>query len=241
MRLDRRLSEQALGSRREVQALIRAGQVAVDGQVIRDPGAHTEEHQEIRVRGEVLDLRRTRHLIMNKPGDVLTAARDRKQKTVMDLLPPVYASLGCMPVGRLDRDTTGVLFFTTDGELNHRLLSPARHVDKVYRATVDLELTEADVLQFARGLDLGDFRAEPAELVIESPHTGLLTIHEGKFHQVKRMFEAVGKTVTQLDRRAFGPLSLETIRDLAPGTYRELTDEEARAMYLAAGMENADG
>ena len=166
---------------------------------------------------------------------------DRKQKTVMDLLPPVYASLGCMPVGRLDRDTTGVLFFTTDGELNHRLLSPARHVDKVYRATVDLELTEADVLQFARGLDLGDFRAEPAELVIESPHTGLLTIHEGKFHQVKRMFEAVGKTVTQLDRRAFGPLSLETIRDLAPGTYRELTDEEARAMYLAAGMENADG
>ncbi len=235
MRLDRRLSELALGTRREVQALIRQGLVQVDGQTVRDPGTHTDDTAEILVRGMPVDLRRNRSLMMNKPGGVLTAARDRKQKTVMDLLPEVYLSLGCMPVGRLDRDTTGLLLFTTDGELNHRLLSPARHVDKVYRAKVDLMLTQEDVRRFEEGMDLGDFVTRPAELVIEDSLTGIVTIHEGRFHQVKRMFEKVGKTVLQLDRLAFGPLRLD--ENLKAGEFRELTDEEIAALHLAAGME----
>ena len=115
MRLDRRLCELAFGTRKEVQALIRQGLVTVGGQTVRDPGQHTDDAAVITVKGTAVDTRRIRHLIMNKPAGVLTAARDARQQTVMDLLPPVYGTLSCMPVGRLDRDTTGLLFFTSDG------------------------------------------------------------------------------------------------------------------------------
>lgn len=235
MRLDRQLSELAFGTRREVQQLIRQGNVTVRGETVRDPGTHTESGDEITVRGQKVDTRRIRHVILNKPEGVLTAARDPKQPTVMDLLPEVYRTLACMPVGRLDKDTTGLLLFTSDGELNHRLLSPARHVDKTYRAIVDGELTEKDVERFAEGLDLGDFVAEKAELVLEGPETGLVTIHEGKFHQVKRMFEAVGRQVLKLDRLSFGPLRLP--ENLERGAWRELTAEEAESVYRQVGME----
>jgi 16S rRNA pseudouridine516 synthase len=140
-----------------------------------------------------------------------------------------------MPVGRLDRDTTGLLFFTSDGELNHSLLSPQRHVDKTYRAQVDADLTQEDVERFAQGMDLGDFVTETAELVLEGPRTGLVTIHEGKFHQVKRMFEAVGKQVLLLDRLSFGPLKLP--EDLPRGMWRELNREEIQSLYRQVGME----
>ena len=235
MRIDRRLSELAFGTRKEVQALIRQGLVTVNGQTVRDPGQHTEDTAVITVRGAAVDTRRIRHVIMNKPAGVLTAARDACQQTVMDLLPPVYAALSCMPVGRLDRDTTGLLLFTSDGELNHRLLSPQRHVDKTYRAQVDADLTEEDEARFAEGLDLGDFVTERAELVREEPRTGLVTIHEGKFHQVKRMFEAVGKQVLLLDRLSFGPLALPA--DLPRGGWRELNREEIQSLYRQVGME----
>ena len=235
MRLDRRLCELAFGTRKEVQALIRQGLVTVGGQTVRDPGQHTDDAVVITVKGTAVDTRRIRHLIMNKPAGVLTAARDARQQTVMDLLPPVYGTLSCMPVGRLDRDTTGLLFFTSDGELNHRLLSPQRHVDQTYRAQVDADLTQEDVERFAQGMDLGDFVTETAELVLEGPRTGLVTIHEGKFHQVKRMFEAVGKQVLLLDRLSFGPLKLP--KDLPRGTWRELNREEIQSLYRQVGME----
>ena len=236
MRLDRRLSELALGTRKEVQEIVRRGRVQVNGVSVRDSGMHTEDTDVLCVDGKVLDARRERHIMLNKPEGVLTAARDKKQRTVMDLLEPVHASLSCMPVGRLDRDTTGLLLFTTDGELSHRLLSPARHVDKVYRAVTDLPLSPADVEVFSAGMDLGDFVAAPAGLVIEDTHTATVTVHEGKFHQVRRMFEKVGKTVVKLDRIAFGPLTLDTA--LARSAWRELADEEIMALYQHAGMEH---
>ena len=142
-----------------------------------------------------------------------------------------------MPVGRLDKDTTGLLLLTCDGELNHRLLSPGRHVEKRYRAVTDGTLTQEDVEAFAAGMDLGDFTAQPAQLTILGPSLAEVVIAEGKFHQVKRMFEAVGKEVLELHRSAFGPLELDPA--LAEGQWRELTAEEEKALREAAGMEKA--
>ena len=173
--------------------------------------------------------------MLHKPAGLLTAARDKKQPTVMDLLPEVYGAIGCMPVGRLDKDTTGLLLLTTDGELNHRLLSPGRHVDKTYLAQVDGPLEARHVAAFAAGLSLSDFDAQPSELVILGPQTGRVTVHEGKFHQIKRMFSAVGREVTKLHRESFGSLTLDPA--LPEGAWRELTDAELAALYRDAQME----
>jgi len=154
---------------------------------------------------------------------------------VMDLLPGAYHALGCMPVGRLDKDTTGILILTTDGELAHRLIAPQRHVDKVYEASVEGALDESDVIAFEKGIPLKDFTAMPAKLEILSPEKGRVTVQEGKYHQVKRMFGARGKPVVALHRLSFGPLQLD--EGLLPGEYRELTKEEEAALYRAAAME----
>ncbi len=152
IRLDRLLATLALGSRTEVGAMIRRGRVTVDGGAVRDPGKQVPETAAITLDGAPLDTRLERHVMLHKPAGLLTAARDKKQPTVMELLPPVYAGIGCMPVGRLDKDTTGLLLLTTDGELNHRLLAPGRHVDKVYLAGVDAPLTAREAEAFAAGL-----------------------------------------------------------------------------------------
>lgn len=240
MRLDRWLSTLGEGSRSQLQKLIRQGKVLVDGKNVMDPGTQCDtDASSLSVNGQAIDGRLVRHVMLNKPAGLLTAARDKKQPTIMDLLPPAYAAIGCMPVGRLDKDTTGLLFLTTDGELNHRLLAPGRHVDKVYRATVDGQLTEADAAAFAAGLKLSDFDAMPAKLEILSScaqeATALVTVQEGKFHQVKRMFAAVGREVTALQRLSFGPLTLDPA--LAEGQWRELTQDEVRGLYRAAQME----
>jgi 16S rRNA pseudouridine516 synthase len=239
IRLDKWLGALNLGSRKQVQELVRAGKVRADGQTVRDPGESFDpETAVLEVGGKLLDGRLVRHVMLHKPAGVLTAARDPKQSTVMDLLDPVYARLGCMPVGRLDKDTTGLLLLTTDGELNHRLLSPERHVYKRYRATVAGRLTPADVSRFAEGLDLGDFTALPAELHIlsagEDTSEAEVTVREGKFHQVKRMFGAVNHEVLTLHRGSFGPLELDP--GLQPGAWRELTEEETKALLDAAKM-----
>ena len=148
MRLDRWLATVSDGSRSEVKQWIRGGQAAVNGRVILDPALSFETERDCPVlRGKALDGRVMRHVMLNKPAGLLTAARDSRQPTVMDLLPETFRGIGCMPVGRLDKDTTGLLLLTCDGELNHRLLSPGRHVEKRYRALVDGELTEADVVR----------------------------------------------------------------------------------------------
>ncbi len=237
MRLDRWLATVSAGSRSEVKQWIRGGQAAVNGRVILDPALSFEtEEDSLSLNGKALDGRVMRHVMLYKPAGILTAARDAKQPTVMDLLPPVYRSIGCMPVGRLDKDTTGLLLLTCDGELNHRLLSPGRHVEKRYRAVTDGTLTQEDAEAFAAGMDLGDFTAQPARLTILGPSLAEVVIAEGKFHQVKRMFEAVGKEVLELHRSAFGPLELDPA--LAEGQWRELTAEEEKVLREAAGMGN---
>jgi len=274
MRLDRWLTTLGVCSRSEGKEWIRKGAVRVNGVPARDPGQSVETEADIlQVRDRQIDGRIVRHVMLHKPAGILTAARDRKQKTVMDLLPPEYASMGCMPVGRLDRDTTGLLILTCDGEMNHRLLAPGRHVDKVYIARVTGRLGEAEVQAFARGLELSDFTAQPALLEIleqpgeetaapslprddreesrkepgaepfpqETPETeketslARVTVREGKFHQIKRMFSAVGHEVLTLHRQRFGPLTLDPA--LPEGSWRELTAEELQALRTSAGME----
>ncbi len=240
MRLDRWLATLNLGSRREVRDLIRAGSARVNGRVLTDPAAPCDpERDRLEIGGKETDGRLMRHVMLNKPAGLLTAARDKKQPTVMDLLPGVYGSIGCMPVGRLDKDTTGLLLLSCDGELNHRLLAPGRHVDKTYRARVTGGLGEKEAEAFRAGIPLADFTALPAELVILSSapdsSEAEVTVREGKVHQIKRMFAATGHEVLTLHRLRFGPLSLD--ESLPEGAWRELTEEELKALREAAGME----
>ncbi len=223
------------GSRREAQALIRAGRVTLDGAAVRDSGAETDGRQAA-VDGKPVSLPGRTCIMLHKPAGFLTAARDREAPTVMDLLPPLYAKNGCMPVGRLDKDTTGLLFLTDDGVLGHRLISPKRHVDKVYLAELDTPLPPDAADRFREGIRLKDFTALPAELEILSPREARVTVWEGKYHQVKRMFAALGCRVVRLHRESFGPLRLEP--RLAEGEYRPLTAEEIRLIRQAAGMED---
>ena len=234
MRLDRLLSNLGVTSRSGCREMLKAGRVQVNGAVWKDGSKNVPEGALLLLDGRPLDTRLSRHLMLHKPQGVLTAAEDRRQKTVMDLLPACYTTLGCMPVGRLDKDTTGILILTTDGELAHRLIGPKFHVDKIYEAQVEGTLEESDVAAFAAGLPLKDFTALPARLEIIAPDTGRLTVQEGKYHQVKRMFGARGKPVRSLHRLSFGPLWLDDA--LSPGAFRELTEEEINQLYQAAGM-----
>lgn len=239
IRLDRWMTALGLCSRSEAKNLIRKGTVRVNGKTLSDPASPVETEQDtLFFQGSSVDGRLVRHVMLNKPAGILTAARDPKQPTVMELLLPVYASIGCMPVGRLDKDTTGLLILTCDGEMNHRLLSPARHVDKVYEARVTGRLTEREIRAFAEGLDLHEFTAQPALLEIEKAgeddSLARVTVSEGKFHQVKRMFAATGHEVLTLHRSRFGPLTLDPA--LSEGDWRELTEKELGALRAAAGM-----
>lgn len=235
MRLDKMLSNLGVASRSECRTLLKAGRIRVGEAIVRDGAMNVQEGAAIFLDGKPLDTRLSRHLMLYKPAGILTAAEDGRQKTVMDLLPGVYRACGCMPVGRLDKDTTGILLLTTDGELAHRLISPGRHVDKVYEATVEGALDAEDVAVFAAGIPLKDFTALPARLELLDESIGRVTVQEGKYHQVKRMFGARGKPVKTLHRTSFGPLKLDEA--LLPGTFRELTGEEITALYQAAGMQ----
>ena len=239
IRLDRWLVHLGLGSRSQVQPLIRGGAVRVDGETVRDPGRACDPASALEVQGKPVDGRLTRHVMLHKPVGVLTAARDPKQPTVMDLLPAWAVPLGCMPVGRPDKDTSGLLLLTTDGALAHSLLAPGRHVDKTYAAELDAPLPGDAAEAFARGLDLGDFTAQPAQLEILGRTEARVTVHEGKFHQVKRMFEAAGSRVLYLKRISMGELTLDPA--LSPGQYRKLTEEELRLIGALKGEgANAD-
>ncbi len=228
MRLDKFLAKTGLGSRTEVRKLIRSGQVTVDGVVIKD-GSFTLNPQAAKVTasGTELEYREYHYLMLNKPLGVISATEDKLHATVLELLPPTYQHLKLFPVGRLDKDTQGLLLLTDDGQLTHNLLAPKKHVPKTYLALVQGLVDKADQEAFAKGIPLSDFVTLPARLEIleAGPQSQVeVTIYEGKFHQVKRMFHAVGKEVLALTRIRFGPLSLDA--KLAPGDSRELTPEE---------------
>ena len=229
MRLDKLLSNMGYGSRKEVKQLLKQKAVTVDGTPVKDAAMHVDpEKQDISVYDERVIYTEFIYLMMNKPPGVISATEDAREATVIDLLEPIHQHFEPFPVGRLDKDTEGLLLLTNDGTLTHNLLSPKKHVPKVYYAEIDGVVTEADAEAFARGVTLDDgYVTKPGELVIlkSAEQSEIeLTIQEGKFHQVKRMFEAVGKRVTYLKRLSMGSLQLDESLEL--GEYRELTSEE---------------
>lgn len=240
-RLDKLLASTGRWSRSEGKRLVREGRVLVDGGIAAsaeekyDPASVT-----LCVDGERVRLSRFAYVMLHKPQGVLSATEDGRGKTVLDLLPEAYQKRGLFPVGRLDKDTEGLLLLTDDGPLAHDLLSPKKHVDKTYFVRVEGALDESDRAAFAAGMRLGDGLAcLPAELEIlarDERSEALVTIREGKFHQIKRMLAARGKPVLYLKRLSMGPLTLDA--SLAPGQWRELTGEEERA--LAAVRLGAD-
>lgn len=236
LRLDKMLSHAGFGSRKEVAVLIRSGRVFVNGMPARDPGMNVEPGT-ASVDGKAVQLSQNFYLMMHKPAGILTQAESPTAPSVLDLLPEIYQKRGCMPVGRLDKDTTGLLLLTTDGVLAHRLIAPKRHVDKVYHVWCDGNIGEEDKAAFLEGIRLKDFTAKPAVLEILAPQEARVTVHEGKYHQIKRMFGARGLNVVRLHRESFGPIDLPD--DLHPGEYRELTDAQIAALYAAAEMEQA--
>jgi len=238
VRLDKCLSVQANLSRSQAAELIRDGRVLLNNMTVKDPARQIGEWDTMSLDGRAMQCGAVRHIMLNKPTGVLTAARDKKTRTVMDLLPPQYIRMKCMPAGRLDKDTEGLLLLTTDGVLAHRLLSPKRMVMKEYIATVTGRLDREDCDAFCEGVPLQDFTALPAELKIKSSSDessdAVVLIHEGKNRQIRRMFASRGHEVIALRRIRIGPLHLD--ESLAPGEYRELTEDELTSLKEAVGL-----
>lgn len=242
MRLDKLLAHAGHGTRSEIKRAVRLGRVGVNGVTARDPGMNVVPGaDEVTLDGEPVRYREFVYFMLNKPPGVISATEDVRERTVIDLLRAEDRVREPFPVGRLDKDTEGLLLLTNDGRLAHGLLSPRKSVDKVYEADVAGAVGDADVRAFEAGVTLDDgYRTMPAELIVrevkdseDGPLTKVtVTIREGKFHQVKRMFEAVGKRVVRLRRVAMGPLRLDP--GLVPGQYRELTEEEMEALAAAA-------
>ncbi len=228
MRLDKFLAEMGLGTRKEIKAMVKRGEITVSGEVVSRPELSVGKDAEVEVRGERVRFEENVYYMLNKPAGILSASRDRKEQTVVDLIDERKAR-DLFPVGRLDRDTVGLLLITNDGLLSHQLLSPKKHVPKTYFARVAGQCREMDVRAFAEGLDIGEEqRTRPAVLEILSVEAGesevRVTVTEGKFHQIKRMFEAVGKEVLYLKRLSMGTLHLD--ESLPEGGWRRLTEEE---------------
>ncbi|BFK80239.1 pseudouridine synthase [Clostridium baratii] len=229
-RLDKIISNLGYGSRKEIKAIARKGLIEVDGVIVKDSSMNVDpEKSVIKINGEEIFYREYIYLMMNKPDGVISATHDNRDETVIDLLEIDHQAFDPFPVGRLDKDTVGLLLLTNDGELNHRLISPKWKVDKVYYAKIDKKVTEKDIEAFKKGITLDDgYVCKEAKLeILNASDEGSeinLTIQEGKFHQVKRMFEAVDKKVVYLKRIEFGGLSLD--EELEEGEYRELTEEE---------------
>ncbi|MBE5057468.1 pseudouridine synthase [Lactobacillus crispatus] len=231
MRIDKYLANMNVGSRKEVHQLIKQGIVAVNGTVVKTPKQQVKESDQVTVNGDIVAYQKYHYFLLNKPKGVLSATEDRSQPTVISLLAPQDRYQGIVPVGRLDKDTTGLLLLTNDGQLNHELLAPGKHVDKVYRAGIAGVANDATVKTFASGMTLGDgTKLQPAELKILSQDeehnrsTTKIKIREGKYHQIKRMFGAVGMKVVELERISMGKLTLPA--NLKRGEYLELKLED---------------
>ncbi len=238
IRLDKLLAHMGYGTRSEIKKAVKQGKVLVNDKVAKDSGLIIDPKLATVVfEGQTVVYRDVVYLMLNKPPGVISATEDGRERTVIDLLEPEDRLLSPFPVGRLDKDTVGLLLLTNDGQLAHELLSPRKHVPKTYEALVRGAVDDQDRIQFEAGVTLDDgYKTMPAELVIVDREnredaiysTIRLTIKEGKFHQVKRMFEAVGKKVVFLKRLSMGALELD--QTLAEGDYRELTAEELASL-----------
>ena len=231
-RLDKFLSASGAGSRSQVKELLKAGRVTVDGAVERDPGRKVDPKlQTVALDAAPLGGRRRVVLMLHKPAGYVTATSDARERTVMELLPLEYKHMDLNPVGRLDKETEGLLLFTNDGALLHRLISPRQEVPKVYYARHEGQASAEDVLAFEKGLELRDgTKCLPAALEPLGPGESRITVREGKYHQVRRMMASRGMTVHYLQRQREGGLELG---DLAPGESRELSEAEIRALEQA--------
>lgn len=235
MRLDKLLAHMNYGSRKEVKEWIRKGYVSVNGTIIKDDDFKVaEETDEIVFLNETVHYEHKIYLVMNKPKGVVSATFDAREKTILDLIEG-YDQRGLFPVGRLDKDTTGLLVITNDGELAHQLLSPAKHVKKCYEVTFTGEKKPSMIAAFQKGIILEDgYQCLPAKLEFVGENKALITIMEGKFHQVKRMFASVGLEVVELKRISFGGLALP--KDLELGKVRKLTEEELMLIKQNEGL-----
>ena len=229
LRIDKYLADCGIGTRSEVKKYIKAKQITVNGELVAKPEQKIDENVDvICFKGKPITYEKYVYYLLHKPAGCVTAKLDNVHKTVMECFSDDIRGKDIAPVGRLDLDTEGLLLFTNDGPLTHHLLSPTHHIPKTYYAKLDKAVPESAVELFKNGVDIGDDKPTlPAELVIISATEAELTIHEGRFHQVKRMFEAVGCTVTYLKRLSMGSLMLG---DLAKGEYRKLTEEEVEAL-----------
>ena len=235
MRLDKFLVACQVGSRSQVKNFIKKGLVTIDGKVCKDADFKFDENTcQVSYMGKVLQYVQFKYYMLNKPQGVVTATQDTHDRTVMDLLTDVQKK-DLFPVGRLDKDTEGLLLITNDGALAHTLLSPKKHVDKTYLVGLRSSIHEDDISMLEQGVDIGEEkRTLPAKVVVLDPLQIELTIHEGKFHQVKRMLQAVNNEVTYLKRISFGSLPLDST--LEPGGYRELTEKEVLILKTDAGL-----
>ena len=233
IRIDKYLCDMSIGSRSEIKEYIRKKLITVDVVVVTDPVMKISEDSAVTFKGEPLQYKQFRYYMLNKPQGVVSATKDNIDTTVMDLLKGVNTR-DMFPVGRLDKDTEGLLIITNDGELSHRLLSPRSHVDKCYLVQLMHSITADDIKSLSKGVDIGDDTLTlPAKVEAIAADRIYLTITEGRYHQVKRMLEAVGNKVVFLKRVSFGPLELDS--DLAPGQYRELDDSEIIMLNLHKG------
>ena len=231
MRVDKLLSNVGVASRAELKKYCKQGLISVNGKVINNPGVQVDsENDDVRFNGEKIVYREFVYIMLNKPDGYISATYDKYDPIVLDLIDQSYLVFEPFPVGRLDKDTEGLLVLTNDGQLAHRVLSPKKHVPKTYYAKIQGKVTEEDILAFEKGVILDDgYETMPSQLkIVKSDDMSEieLTIHEGKFHQVKRMFESVGKKVVYLKRLSMGKLKLD--ESLGLGEYRELTEEEVK-------------
>ena len=231
MRVDKLLSNVGVASRAELKKYCKQGLISVNGKVINNPGVQVDsENDEVTFNGERILYREFVYIMLNKPDGYISATFDKHDPIVLDLIDSSYLVFEPFPVGRLDKDTEGLLVLTNDGQLAHRVLSPKKHVPKTYYAKIQGKVTEDDILAFEKGVVLDDgYETMPSQLkILKSDEMSEieLTIHEGKFHQVKRMFESVGKKVVYLKRLSMGKLKLDESLEL--GAYRELTEEEVK-------------
>ena len=230
MRLDKFLSETGTATRSESKKAARFGGVALNGVTVRDLSVHIDpESDRVTYMGNPIVYQKNIYIMMNKPDGVISATEDGNEKTVLELLPEKYRKMEIFPCGRLDKNTLGLLILTNNGALAHRLLSPKCHVEKTYRFECERPLTDSDVELLCKGVDIGEKSStQPAKVSLTSSRSGEISVTEGKFHQIKRMFQAVCNKITYLERIRFADIPLDTA--LARGEWRELTKEETEIL-----------
>ena len=225
MRIDKLLANSGIGTRKEVKELLKKKRISVNGEIITEAKMHIDEDNDIvTFDGERIEYKEFLYIMLNKPQDVISATDDERHRTVLDLLEESLTKVGLFPVGRLDKDTEGLLVLTNDGKMAHELLSPKKHVPKRYYVELKKPLSEEEARILENGVELETFTTKPAKIEFITEDKVYIIISEGKYHQVKRMFKCVGNRVLFLKRTGMGNLGLD--ENLAPGEYRELTSDE---------------